>query len=35
MYFSEKNDSKWSFGKNFFINNMILFDINKNEIGFY
>ena len=35
MYFSEKNDSKWSFGKNFFINNMILFDVDKKEIGFY
>ena len=35
MYFNEKEDLRWSFGKNFFVNNMIIFDVDKKEIGFY
>ena len=35
MYFNEKEDLRWSFGKNFFVNNMIVFDVDKKEIGHY
>jgi hypothetical protein len=35
MYFDEKEDNKWSFGKNFFSKYILVFDVDKKQIGFY